>query len=133
MDGYNLPTRKITVPGLYWVVAKNNCGSDSISMNITIDDNGCRMIFPSAFSPNGDGINDFWKPAGQVISWDELVIYNRWGEVIYKGNPALGWDGKSAYGQEVPDGVYPITISYHQSTNGYPRLFVKSMLLYIIK
>lgn len=131
-DGYTLPTRKITVPGQYWVVIQNFCGKDSISVLITVDENGCRLNFPSAFSPNGDGINDFWKPTGQVIEWVELVVYNRWGEVIYKGNPANGWDG-TMNGNPVQDGVYPVTISYRQSQAGYPRLFVKSMVLHILR
>ncbi len=133
-DGYKLPTRKIKIPGLYWVVAENKCGKDSASVNIKVDDLGCRLYFPEIFSPNGDNMNDLWKPLGQVIQWVELVIYNRWGEIIYKGDPGKGWDG-TVKGKNVivPDGVYPITISYRQSTNGFPRLYVKNMLLTVIK
>ena len=133
-DGYKLPTRKIKLPGLYWVVAENKCGKDSASVDIKIDELGCRLYFPEIFSPNGDNINDLWKPMGQVIEWVELVIYNRWGEIIYKGDPSKGWDGSvKGKGVIVPDGVYPMTIAYRQSTNGYPRLYVKNMLLTVVK
>ncbi len=134
MDGYSLPTRKIKTPGYYWVVAENFCGYDSSEMNIKIDELGCRLYFPEIFSPNGDGLNDLWLPKGQVIKWVELVIYNRWGEVIYKGDPAKGWTGKIKDSETfVPDGYYPMTISYTQSNAGFPRLYVKNMVLTVIK
>jgi gliding motility-associated-like protein len=114
------------------MVAENMCGKDSISVTISIDENGCRLNFPTAFSPNGDGINDVWLPTGQVVEWVELVIYDRWGEVIYKGNPFNGWDGIVG-GKYVQDGIYPMTIAYRQSSGGFPRLFVKNMTLTIVK
>lgn len=129
-NGSNTPNRKITGPGIYKLVAQNKCGADSATVNIQIDELGCQMFFPTAFSPNGDGVNDMWIPQGQVIEWVELVIYNRWGEVIYKGDPSKGWNGKIG-DKLVPDGVYMMTIAYRQATNGYPRLFVKNMILTI--
>jgi gliding motility-associated-like protein len=131
-DGFSSPIRKLKTPGVYWMVAENMCGKDSISVTISIDENGCRLNFPTAFSPNGDGINDVWLPTGQVVEWVELVIYDRWGEVIYKGNPFNGWDGIVG-GKYVQDGIYPMTIAYRQSSGGFPRLFVKNMTLTIVK
>lgn len=133
-NGSNLPTRKITSPGIYWVKAENACGKDSVGMKIAIADLGCQMFFPGIFSPNGDGVNDIWKPQGQVIEWVELVIYDRWGEIIHKGDPSKGWDG-SLQGKNVmvQDGVYPMTIAYRQSTGGYPRLYVKNLVLTVVK
>ena len=132
LDGYNLPTRKIKTPGLWGVIAENRCGADTATVNITIDELGCQLHFPSVFSPNGDNINDVWKPMGQVLEWVELVVYNRWGEIIYKGDPNKGWNGKSG-DTIVPDGVYPMTISYRKTTGGYPRLFVKNMILTVLR
>jgi gliding motility-associated-like protein len=129
-NGSNTPKRKITGPGIYKLVAKNKCGADSATVNIKIDELGCQMFFPTAFSPNGDGVNDMWIPQGQVIEWVELVIYNRWGEVVHKGDPSKGWNGKIG-DKLVPDGVYMMTISYRQATGGYPRLYVKNMILTI--
>lgn len=133
-NGSNLPNRKITSPGIYWVKAENACGKDSVGMNVKIDELGCQMYFPGIFSPNGDGVNDIWKPQGQVIEWVELVIYDRWGEIIHKGDPSKGWDG-SLQGKNVmvQDGVYPMTIAYRQSTGGYPRLYVKNLVLTVVK
>ncbi|NUM31927.1 MAG: gliding motility-associated C-terminal domain-containing protein [Bacteroidetes bacterium] len=132
-DGNTSPKRQITEPGLYWLVASNKCGKDSFSVLITVDENGCRLMFPTAFSPNDDGTNDKWMPRGQVIEWVELLIINRWGEIIYKGDPSKGWDGKTSRGEMVPDGAYPTVISYRKDNGGYARMYVQKMLIHVIK
>jgi large repetitive protein len=52
--------------------------------------------FPNAFTPDGDGENDYFKPAAyDGISEYRLLIYNRWGQVVYEtDNPDYGWNGK---------------------------------------
>lgn len=65
---------------------------------------------PTAFTPNGDGLNDIFQP---VVDYERvrkfsMVIYNHWGQLIFETtNPAEGWDGKDA-----PAGVYSWVISY---------------------
>ena len=60
------------------------------------------VVLPTGFSPNGDGLNDEFKPIAQFIQEGELLnlnsfvfsIFSRWGEKIYETtNPADGWDG----------------------------------------
>lgn len=54
------------------------------------------IYFPTAFSPNGDGLNDIYKPICYNISPENysMVIYNRWGnEVFYTTDINKGWDG----------------------------------------
>lgn len=61
---------------------------------------------PTAFSPNGDGINDVLRLLGEGIMSMNLTLYNRWGEsVINLTNPAESWDG-TYKGEPVPAGVY---------------------------
>jgi gliding motility-associated-like protein len=65
---------------------------------------------PNAFTPNGDGLNDTFRPVatGDLIRQFSMVIYNRWGQLIFEtSNPAEGWNGKDA-----PTGVYSWVISY---------------------
>ncbi len=86
------------------------------------DDNGCKntasttviaedcstFYIPNAFSPDGDGINDTYAPLGDFAALDEymLIIYNRWGDMIYKTeDPDEGWDG-TVDGENAPAGVY---------------------------
>jgi gliding motility-associated-like protein len=69
--------------------------SDVITYTVRIE--GDYIFFaPSGFTPNGDGVNDMFFPVGIGIdpSNYELLIFNRWGELIFEShNPALGWDG----------------------------------------
>lgn len=69
------------------------------------------FYIPNSFTPNGDGLNDIFKPKGENFSEFEMSIYNRWGEMIYYTTNLNGWDG-GVGGYYVPDGVYCYIISY---------------------
>lgn len=60
------------------------------------------------FSPNGDGVNDvFAFLDNHAIAVFSARIYNRWGKKIYSwSDPKLGWDGKTAGGSAVSEGIY---------------------------
>jgi gliding motility-associated-like protein len=64
------------------------------------------LIVPNAFSPNGDGINDFFSPSDTNLSFYTCKIFNRWGNLIFETtNPNQFWDGKYNGGDCV-DGTY---------------------------
>jgi gliding motility-associated-like protein len=71
----------------------------------------CNFFFPNAFSPNGDGFNDTYKPHLINMLGYEMFIYNRWGELIYNyrgyGDSSIdeGWDG-TIFGESAPIGTY---------------------------
>jgi len=72
----------------------NNCLSAPLLTQIFVDE-ACDIIFPTAFTPNGDGRNDLFRPKnyGHISNY-QLSIYNRWGVTIFQSNdPAAGWDG----------------------------------------
>jgi gliding motility-associated-like protein len=51
---------------------------------------------PGAFTPNSDGLNDNIRPiiSGRIESF-QFVIYNRWGQIVFKStNASLAWDGR---------------------------------------
>ena len=53
-----------------------------------------RLFMPTAFTPNGDGVNDIYFPKG--LFWDEyeLTIYNRWGQTVFTTTDKnKGWGG----------------------------------------
>ena len=52
------------------------------------------MYIPSAFTPNGDGINDFFGVKAEGIKSFNLQIFNRWGEVVFESESISNlWDG----------------------------------------
>jgi large repetitive protein len=65
------------------------------------------VFIPTAFSPNGDGLNEIFKPEGMLYVNEFLMeIFNRWGELIFKSHDInVGWDG-TYMGQPVQEGVY---------------------------
>jgi gliding motility-associated-like protein len=87
-------------------IVKNelNC-EDSISLTVYIYPE-FRLFIPDAFTPNGDGLNDIFKPSSIGIKEYDFDIYNRWGESIYASIGAEdGWDGNYK-GNKSPQGVY---------------------------
>jgi gliding motility-associated-like protein len=68
------------------------------------------LFIPSAFTPNGDGINDMFPtglPADLDVKAYELSIFNRWGErVFFSDNPSRGWTGNGTNGKPAPDASY---------------------------
>ena len=65
---------------------------------------------PNAFSPNNDGLNDSWGFITDADCWNtwEVLIYNRWGQVVYEmDSPDDRWDGSFRNGEYyTQDGVY---------------------------
>tara|TARA_B110000046_G_C12827122_1_gene327897 strand:- start:313 stop:498 length:186 start_codon:yes stop_codon:yes gene_type:complete len=57
---------------------------------------------PNVFSPNNDGIKDFFEvyKLSDIESAD-VRIYNRWGEIMYRGTLETPWDGT------IKGGLYP--------------------------
>jgi len=69
---------------------------------------------PTGFTPNGDGINDVFKPLGSALytSEYEMTIWNRWGQEVFRAtDPSVGWDG-NFHGQQAITGVYAYLIRY---------------------
>jgi gliding motility-associated-like protein len=68
------------------------------------------IYIPSAFTPNGDGLNDMFGVKGEGIQDYRLLIYNRWGVVIFESTNAKNqWDGKYE-GQPVETGTYVVQV-----------------------
>lgn len=105
----------LDTPWCYRIVATPaNSRADTSISNIFCDYLTFGVFSPNAFSPNNDGINDFFIIGGEVLRREDdqaykdfnLKIIDRWGEVLFEStDPNLGWDGKKA-GQIVPLGQY---------------------------
>ncbi len=64
--------------------------------------------FPTAFTPNGDGINDFFAPKMNYVQEAELYIYDRYGNVVFhtRDPEHVFWDGRLPNGKPLPMDVY---------------------------
>lgn len=96
---------KLQVTSPYGCIA-----TDSVLINAR---SCCSMVFPSAFTPNGDGKNDKFRPitAGHnQLSY--FRIYDRWGKIVYESlNSLSGWDG-SLGGVAQDIGTYYYQVKY---------------------
>lgn len=85
------------------------CDSALITVVITgfRSDYAYDLFIPDGFSPNGDGVNDFFEIIGiSNIPENILEIYNRWGALVYSSEDYQNdWDG-IYNGNELPEGVY---------------------------
>lgn len=81
---------------IFTIVADTIAGCH-LSDTVQIKVNKCPtyIYFPTAFTPNNDGMNDSYKPVTSgLLTKYELAIYNRWGQLVFKTkNPRLGWNG----------------------------------------
>jgi gliding motility-associated-like protein len=92
--GASTQTIDIEEAGVYWVTANaNGCVlKDTITIEGSIG-NGV-IWFPNTFTPNKNGLNDFFTGKGTDITYFDLMIFNRWGELIFETEKLdEGWDG----------------------------------------
>ncbi len=98
------------------LVASNNFGCTAAYVTtLTAEDFEVyySIYIPNVFTPNGDGENDafFIDVPGKLYDCLDFRIYNRWGQLIYKSvGDALNWDGRSFYGDTMPEGTYFFTV-----------------------
>jgi gliding motility-associated-like protein len=77
------------------------------------DVSGYVLFIPSAFTPNGDGVNDLFQVVGYGMEYIELTIYDRWGMQVYagRGTELVEWDGTKG-GSPLPGGTYVYLVRY---------------------
>lgn len=101
-----------SIAGCYYITALDSIqyNNESEPSNVVCVDNCPIYFLPNVFSPDGDGINDFFTPIlpFKFVDSIEFVIYNRWGNEVYRtSDPNLGWDGTDQKtGLPVVEGVY---------------------------
>lgn len=107
-------TLKVVHPGTYSLTVKNEPLGCSTTEAVVVNKD-CYIDIPNVFSPNGDGINDYFFPR-QMLSRGlvafHMQILNRWGQLIFesKNVEGRGWDGYFNNSPQ-PEGVYIYRIS----------------------
>ena len=100
---------------LYYTDDYTCYNSDSIYIKVLPVQN---VGFPTAFSPNGDGLNDFFELNGGPVRTLTLSIYNRWGEKVYDYTGKIpSWNGYYK-GEAAPTGVYTYFVQFHLYKGG---------------
>jgi gliding motility-associated-like protein len=93
------------------VTDPNGCtANDAVLVEVTRDRN---VYIPTAFTPNGDGLNDIFMVYGGVgvSGVSSFLVFDRWGELVHQaqnfmpGDPAFGWDGNMK-GKPMNNGVF---------------------------
>jgi gliding motility-associated-like protein len=120
------PMAQPRTPVDYVVTVKNQYGctaSDTVSVKLECSENF--VFIPNSFTPNNDGKNDLFYIKGKGIGIiKSLLIYNRWGEIIFErknfniDDKAAAWNGKFK-GLIVPPGSY-VYFAEMQCETGQP-------------
>ena len=85
---------------------------------------------PTAFTPNGDGLNDWFGPIGKVPNEYSIQIFNRNGETVFKSSSTYSkWDG-TYRGKVQPNGVFIYWVQYRDIKN---KLFQQKGTLALIR
>ena len=115
------PVHSYAAPGNYQVklYIENEGNCSSVATTDLCIDFRFDLLVPTAFSPNGDGLNDVFLADGMNVQAFHIKIYNRWGELLFESNHIdTGWDGLH---DNLPAeiGVYTYEIIYN--TQKYPE------------
>lgn len=128
------------IAGCYAVTAFDSSRNESGFSNIVCIDNCPLYELPNVFTPNNDGINDFFIPItpssiiDRYIDKIDMKIYSRWGNLVYETtNARIEWDGKSKQSNKLlSTGVYyyvcdvyekRISGVEHRTLTGFIHLF----------
>lgn len=113
-DGSTDRIVQIVRPGFYTVLITNDAGCQLSAFAQVIDYCDPVIYVPSSFTPDNDGVNDYFLAVGEYIDEFEVTIYNRWGEPIFHSlDINRGWDGSFLGGDFfIPDMIATWLIRY---------------------
>jgi gliding motility-associated-like protein len=114
---YTSSVSLMRVPVDLIVSSANGC-SDTITQIISVP-NSCYIAIPNAFTPNGDGLNDYLYPLNAWKATDLIFkVYNRYGQLIWQTTDwTRKWDG-SAGGNKLQAGSYVWMLQYTDEETG---------------
>ncbi len=115
LDSDNQEAITVAETGSYFILAENQCGQTVEETRTEVVNCFCNSWVPNTFTPDGDGLNDFFLPVLDCDFFDfKFQIFNRWGALVFESespdNPWLGEykDGEYYVGQD----VYTWTMTY---------------------
>jgi gliding motility-associated-like protein len=105
------------IAGCYTIVAVDLNGNASAFAKPFCVQNCPVFELPNAFTPNGDGQNDVFRPTKfRFIERVRFQVFNRWGQIVYEtADPMINWNGLNHSGKAVSDGVYFFSCEAYES------------------
>ncbi|MBL7697383.1 MAG: gliding motility-associated C-terminal domain-containing protein [Chitinophagaceae bacterium] len=130
------PTARIDKETKYTVTITNEQGCSVVDTQLVkvVPGNGgnnstLKVGVPTAFTPNGNNVNDRLRPLGNIIRLDYFKVYNRWGTMVYQTSVlGEGWDGKYK-GELQPPGTYTWILVGRTSDGAPLKLSGKTVLI----
>jgi gliding motility-associated-like protein len=94
------------------------------------------MYAPSAFTPNYDDLNQFWRPKGENFEYFSFLIFDRWGELVFDSGTWTpddemyfeGWDG-TYKNRFAPEGIYTYILEWRDRKLRFHNVYGKIVLL----
>lgn len=102
---------------VYSYTSPMGCSNSDTSFIVLRSGDDCqgKVYFPSAFTPDGNSINDTFRPVAEMISSFKMYIFDRWGQLVFTtDNVSKGWDGK-LNGEPCPAGTYSYLATFGPS------------------
>jgi gliding motility-associated-like protein len=127
--GETSPIITVDKPGYYTVTGFNNYCEKTA--NYTIQPCKIPLYLPNSFTPNGDGLNDYFSLttfyADQIVEFN-IVIFNRWGQKLFESyDPYFKWDGKFNNEMVMKDQTYNYLIKCR--INGKGSQIIKGVVM----
>ncbi|MDA9002047.1 gliding motility-associated C-terminal domain-containing protein, partial [bacterium] len=120
-----------------------DCGTVADSILVVEVPCGCAVFAPSGFTPDGDLINDAWRPVFECEPEEySLKIFDRWGGLVWQSqNPEEYWTGGArADGRPldeklffVRDGIYAFQVTYRDPTSLVRKIIRKTGHIKILR
>jgi len=105
------PTASPTATTTYSLTVTNTAGCSSADEVVVTVNFDCEKVMPTAFTPDGDGINDIFPKEFEFLT---LTIFDRWGLTLYEGVDNNGWDGRY-HGQMMLPATYYYKIVFENA------------------
>jgi gliding motility-associated-like protein len=95
--------------------------ADTITITVIVEEE-TTLYVPNAFTPNASGVNDQFFAYGTKVNEFELLVFDRWGMLIFQSNDInKGWDG-TLKGNPCQQDVYVWKITYNDQRNKRHRM-----------
>ncbi|HER07835.1 MAG TPA: gliding motility-associated C-terminal domain-containing protein [Bacteroides sp.] len=95
-----------------------------------VDSAGQELAIPNVFTPNGDGVNDYFEVDTDGTTVYTFRIFTRSGtQIFYSRSPRIYWNGKNSSGTDVKAGIYYYVIE----ETGTPEPFEKAGFIHLFR